>query len=35
MILYYSVDGVLKVAMRYYVNAMIKDFPYELKSKVA
>ena len=34
MILDYSVDGVLKVDMRYYVDAMIKEFPYELKSKV-
>jgi len=35
MILDYSVDGVLKVDMRYYyVDMMIKEFPYELKSKV-
>jgi len=30
MILDYSVNGVLKVGMRYYVDAMIKDFLYEL-----
>jgi len=35
MILDYSVNGVLKVDMRYYVETMIKAFPYELKSKVA
>ena len=35
MILDYSVDGVLKVDMRYYVDTMIKEFPYELRSKVA
>ena len=35
MILDYLVDGVLKVDMRCYVDARIKEFPYELKSKVA
>jgi len=35
MVLDYSVDGVLKVDMRYYVDAMIKEFSYELKSKIA
>ena len=35
MILDYSVDGVLKVDMRYYFDVMIKEFPYEMKSKVA
>jgi len=35
MILDYSVDGVLKVDMRYYIDMMIEDFPYELKSKVS
>jgi len=35
MILDYSVNGVLKDDMRYYVDAMIKEFPYELKSRVA
>jgi len=35
MMLDYSVDGVLKVDMKYYVDAMIEDFSYQLKSKVA
>ena len=35
MILDYSVNGVLKFDMWYYVDDMIKDFSYELKAKVA
>jgi len=35
MILEYLFNGVIKVDMWYYVDAMIRDFPYELKSKVA
>ena len=33
MLLNVSVDGVLKVHLKYYVDAMIKYFPCELKSK--
>ena len=33
MILDYSEKGKLKVEMKYYIENMIKDFPYELKSK--
>ena len=33
MILDYSEKGALKVDMRYYINGMIEDFPYNLHAR--